>query len=108
MAVNVVMQPSYQSCPMDISALYCSWGDMCTVLSLLVSNMLRFSSSLWVSLIRLPSSRSTWGHIMIFTFCARSVKLDVVLHISCVRYATCMVMDGWVPTTVITFNSAIS
>ena len=93
---------------MEISAPYYMWGDMYDFLYLLVSNKLRFSSSLWVSLIRLPSSMSTWGHIMIFTFCARSVKLDLVLHSSCVFYATCMVVDGLVPTTVITFNSYIS
>ena len=108
MAVNVIMQPSSHSCTMEISAPYCMWGDMCAFLSLLVSNKLRFSYSLWVSLIRLPSSRSTWGHIMIFTFCERSVNLDVVLHSSCVCYAICMVMVGLVLTTVITFNSSIS
>ena len=67
-AVNVAVQTSLHSCPMNISATDCRWGKMCAIFTLVDSKGLRLSSALWVACTRLPLGRTTRGPCVVLNF----------------------------------------
>ena len=72
-AVNVVVQPSSHSCPMEISVPDWRWGKMCAVLDLVDNKGVRLSSALWVACMRLPSGRITHGPCCVLTLFTQDV-----------------------------------
>ena len=67
LAVNVSVQTSSQSFPMDIRSPGCMWGEMWDVLSLVASNGLGLSSALCVACMMLQYGSKTWGPLEILT-----------------------------------------
>ena len=66
-AVNVAVQPSSHSCPLDISAPDWRWRNMWDVLALVDSEGLRLSYDLWIACMMLPSGRITCGPCVVLT-----------------------------------------
>ena len=60
-AVNVDVQPSSNSCPMEINAPNWRWGKIFAVFELVDNKGIRLSSDLWVSYMRITSGRITCG-----------------------------------------------
>ena len=58
-SVNVAVQPSSHSFPMEISAPDWRWGEMCDIFALIYSKGIGLSSALWVACMMLPSGRIT-------------------------------------------------
>ena len=73
-AVNVTVQLSPHSFPMDISAPDWMWDNMCDVLSLVYNKGQVFSSDLWVACIRLPYGSSTCGLCYFLTLFSHAVS----------------------------------
>ena len=73
-AVNVDVQPSSHSFPMEISHPYWRWDKICDVLDLVYNKEVRFSSSLWFACMRPPSGSSTHGHCIILTLFSHGVS----------------------------------
>ena len=65
--MNVDLQTSSHSFPMEISAPDCRCRKMCTVFSLVDNKGLRLSYALLVACMRLPSGRITCGPCVVFT-----------------------------------------
>ena len=63
--VYLAVHSSSQSYPMDISSSDWRWGKLFYLFSFVVNKGLKFSSSLWVACMRLPSGRSTLGPLVI-------------------------------------------
>ena len=74
MAVNVDVQPSSHSFPMEISHPYWRWDKICDVLDLVYNKEVRFSSSLWFACMRPPSGSSTHGHCIVLTLFSHGVS----------------------------------
>ena len=59
------MQPSFQSCPIDMRGPDCRWGKMWAVRPYWFNWGFIFISSLWVACIMILSGRMTWGEFVI-------------------------------------------
>ena len=72
-SVNLSVQPSSHSCPMEISAPDWMWVKMWAILDLVDSKGIRFSSVLWVACMMLPSVRITRGPCEVLTLLLQGV-----------------------------------
>ena len=73
-SVNVAVHKSSHSSPMDISALYWRWGEMCDVSVPLYNKGLRFSYALLVSCVRLPYGSMTCSPFCVLTLFTQGVS----------------------------------
>ena len=81
-AVNVYVHKSSHSFPMQISAPYCMWGRVCSVLSIVYIKGMSFSCALWVSCIRLSYGRITCGPCVFFTLFSQGVSTLVQFYVA--------------------------
>ena len=73
-SVNVAVQPSSHSCPMEISAPDWMWVNMWAILDLVGIKGIRCSYALWVACMMLPSGSITRGTCCVLNLFTQGVS----------------------------------